>query len=100
MSALSNHKFTGDLVFKFDRPALAPNLPPPTCLLPALPPLRSYGKGVVPTHASLHPQLGRFVLLGVAARVPEREGVAGLLCDLVCVPLPVLARVWLGVPVA
>ena len=43
---------------------------------------------------------GRTVLLGVAARVPEREGVAGLLTDLVCVPLPVLARVWVALPVA
>ena len=42
-------------------------------------------------------------MLGVAARVPEREGVAGatgLLADLVRVPLPVLARVWVGETVA
>ena len=39
-------------------------------------------------------------MLGVAARVPEREGVAGLVADLVCVPLPVLARVWVALPVA
>ena len=46
------------------------------------------------------PHDGRTVLLGVAARVPERERVPGLLADLVRVPLPVLARVWVGVPVA
>ena len=47
--------------------------------------------------------VGRIVLLGVAARVPLREGVTGatgLLGDRVCVALPVLARVWVGVPVA
>ena len=47
--------------------------------------------------------VGRFVLLGVAARVPVREGVAaatGLLADLVCVTLPVLARVCVALPVA
>ena len=52
---------------------------------------------------SLHrrlPQVGRTVLLGVAARVPEREGVAGLLADLVCAPLPVLARVCVALPVS
>ena len=37
-------------------------------------------------------------MLGVAARVPEREGLttASLLAVLVCVPLPVLARVWVA----
>ena len=42
-------------------------------------------------------------MLGVAARVPLREGVAGaarLVCDLVLVALRVLARVRVGVPVA
>ena len=42
-------------------------------------------------------------MLGVAARVPEREGLGsatGLLADRVCVPLPVLARVWVALPVA
>ena len=48
------------------------------------------------------PQVGRFVLAW-AARVPLREGLAGgagLLCDRVCVALPVLARVWVDVTVA
>ena len=47
--------------------------------------------------------MGLCVLLGVAARVPLREGVGGgtgLLGDRVGAVLPVLARVWVGVPVA
>ena len=51
----------------------------------------------------LPPHVGRTVLLGVAAWVPEREGVGGatdLLADLVCVPLLVLARVWVALRVA
>ena len=49
------------------------------------------------------PHTGRTVLLGVAAGLPLREGLTGatgLLADLVRVPLPVLARVCEGVPVA
>ena len=46
--------------------------------------------------------MGLCVLLGVAARVPLRDGLAGaagLLGARVCVALPVLARVRAGVPV-
>ena len=32
--------------------------------------------------------------------MPLRDGVPALLADLVCVPLPVLARVWVSLPVA
>ena len=42
-------------------------------------------------------------MLGVAALDPLREGLSGaadLLDDLVGVPLPVLARVWVALPVA
>ena len=59
-------------------------------------PLNSEGHGV-------RLYIGCFVLLGVAAGVPLREGVAtatGLLADRVWVALPVLERVWVAVPVA